>query len=192
MLAQERITELLGAWRDGDPDAVRSLLPQVYEELRKIAASAVASNAPLGVSRTELVHEAFLRLSGSKLPEFRNRKHFYAITARLMRIVLVDQARRLRRIKRRDTAGEHSLVDGFAWNAPEDHLTLHRCLEKLEEFSPRKAQMVELRFFGGLELTEIAETLGVSLALVKREILLARSWMARELAGSDTGHEAAS
>lgn len=190
MPTQEDITRLLDAWRAGDPEAVQALLPQVYEELRKIAAGAVAANAQPGLSPTEVVHEAFLRLSGSRVPRFENRKHFYALAARLMRFVLVDQARKQRRTKRNSSLAKPDAGGGFAWNAVEDHLALHHCLEKLEEFAPRKAEIVELRFFGGLELNEIAETVGISLALVKRELMLARAWMARELEGNDTGHEA--
>jgi RNA polymerase sigma factor (TIGR02999 family) len=179
------ITNLLAAWQAGEEAAVQALLPAVYEELRKTARGVVYGTPDPDLSPTELVHEAFLRLSeGRSLPVFENRKHFYVLAAKLMRLVLLDQARRRRAAKRDPNrtkfAPEQQGRDPLAWNAYADHLALHICLEKLEEFAPRKARIVELRFFGGLELTEIADHLGLSLATVKRELLLARTWMAKE------------
>lgn len=179
------ITNLLAAWHGGEEAAVEALLPAVYQELRKTARGVLSGTPDPDLSPTELVHETFLRLSeGRRLPAFESRKHFYALTAKLMRLVLVDQARRRRTAKRdrnrANFAPEEWDRDPLAWNASADHLALHVCLERLEQFAPRKAQIVELRFFAGLELSEIAECLGLSLATVKRDLLLARTWMAKE------------
>lgn len=186
MQAQGDITKLLVSWYAGNYEALQSLAPAVYEELRKRAGSIVARWTEPGFSRTELVHETYIRLAGGRPAECKDRKHFYALSARIMRVLLVDQARVMRAAKRNGGVRvELESVDVENPVGVEDHLALHHCLSKLEEFAPRKAEIVELRFFGGLELSEIAEFLGISLALVSRELLHARAWMAREL--SDLG-----
>lgn len=182
MQVQGDVTHLLASWYGGDHGALQSLLPAVYDELRKTAGSIVANWSKPGFSRTELVHEVYLRLAAGRPVECHDRRHFYSLSARVMRVLLVDQARAMRAVKRNGGLRvELECVDELNPVAIEDHLALHHCLSKLEEFAPRKAQIVELRFFGGLELNEIAEFLGISLALVSRELLHARAWMAREL-----------
>ena len=186
------VTGLLQRWSAGDAEAVEKLVPIVYEELRAIARSYMSQERPghtLGV--TGLVHEAFLRLSGQAPDSWRDRKHFYGIAARLMREVLVDYSRRHRAQKR-----DPGLVEAEANQASNiprvlqaDHALLDEILKRLEGTDPRKAEIVELRFYGGLTLQEIADAMNLSVSMVKKELTLAKVWLYRqiELAGPDAG-----
>jgi RNA polymerase sigma factor (TIGR02999 family) len=182
------ITRLLDRWTTGDREAAADLLPLVYQELRDIAQAYMRRERPGHTLQvTGLVHEAFLRLSQSANPEWKDRKHFFGVAARLMRQVLVDYARRMRAEKRGHGSlvafDENMQVEGLADAGNADYLTLNHCLDRLAEFDPRKAEIVELRFFGGLKLEEVAETMGLSLSSVKRELQMAKIWMLRELEG---------
>jgi RNA polymerase sigma-70 factor (ECF subfamily) len=174
------ITRLLQQWHEGNPEAATKLLPLVYDELRRLADSYLRRERELSICRTELVHELYLKLP-EKIPELENRSHFFGIAARLMRQILVDLARQRKRLKRQEPA----TVPFFAGDrtaAPlVDVLVLDQCLERLDALDPRKGQVVELRCFGGLTIDEIAKTLELSPATVKREWSVARLWMHREL-----------
>jgi len=180
----ESVTRLLGAWRAGDRDALDRLTPLVYEELRRLAHRYMASErAGHTLQATELVNQAFLRLVDMKVP-WQDRAHFFAVAARLMRRILVDHAKAHRRAKRggRDTtlALDEALEVGGG-TSPE-LLELDEAMERLERIDRRKAQLVELHYFGGLTYEEMAEAMDISPATVHRELRMARAWLQHELA----------
>jgi RNA polymerase sigma factor (TIGR02999 family) len=172
------MTEILGQLQDGDPHAPAQLLPLVYDELRRIAAAQVAGERPgQTLNATALVHEAYLRLVGDQ--KFESRKHFFAAAAQAMRRILVENARRKTRLKR---GGGRQRVDVemdslAAEILDEEILTLHEALGRFAVHDPAKAQLVELRFFAGMSLPEIAEHLGISLSSAERAWRYARAWL---------------
>jgi RNA polymerase sigma-70 factor (ECF subfamily) len=174
-----------------DPAAEQELvefLPLAYEELRGLAANLLRDRRGAGVPRTtSLVHEAWLRLAPHGALTVRGRAHFLAIAARAMRHVLVDDARRQGALKRGGALARVP-IDGLSARIPDpDVLAVDEALKALARLDPRKARVVELRFFGGLELAEAAEVLGVSVATVKRDWALAKAWLHREInAGAGT------
>ena len=179
------VTELLNAIDAGDPKAAEKLLPLVYEELRKLAAHRMAEEKPgQTLQATALVHEAWLRLSGSEEQQlWKSRGHFFGAAAESMRRILVDRARRKARLRH---GGELERVDlAHVTIATEDNedtvLAIHEALEKLAVESPQKAEIVKLRYFTGLEHGEIAQVLGVSEPTVRRHWAYARSWLYAEL-----------
>ena len=178
------VTRLLHAWREGDPDALERLTPMVYQELRRLAHHHMRGERDGHMLQTTaLVHEAYLRLIDLELG-FRDRVHFFAVSARLMRRVLVDLARERQAAKRGGAAVvlplEEELLPG---KSPEsDVLALDLALEQLATFDARKAQVVELRIFGGLTIDETAEVLEISHATVERDLKMAKAWLARQLA----------
>jgi RNA polymerase sigma-70 factor (ECF subfamily) len=177
----EPITALLKRWHEGDAEAATRLMPLVYSELKRLAESYLRREHELPMCRTELVHELFLRLP-AKAPAFENRSHFFSIAARLMRQILVDLARGRKRHKRQqDPATVPFAEAGNAGPALVDVLVLDQCLDRLQALDARKAQVVEMRSFGGLTVEEIADALRLSPATVKREWSVARLWMRREL-----------
>jgi len=156
-------------------------MPLVYDELRRLADSYLRRERRISLCRTELVHELFLRLP-KNLPELENRSHFFGIAARLMRQILVDLAREQGRLKRRFDPATVALPEaGSKESGLVDVLVLDQCLNRLHDLDPRKAEVVELRSFGGLSIEEVAEALGLSEATVKREWSVARLWLRREL-----------
>lgn len=185
------VTGLLLAWRGGDDSALEQLLPLVYDELRVLAARRMRREREGHLLEpTGLVHEAFLRLVHQKV-DWQGRAHFYAVAARLMRNVAVDHWRAQAAQKR---GAEVTLIDiGSAPDAGAveprsvDLLALDDALTRLEAMSPVQAKTVELRFFGGLELEEIAEVLGRSRATVVRDLRAAKAWLFRELASPGEG-----
>jgi RNA polymerase sigma factor (TIGR02999 family) len=175
------ITGLLSRWADGDGEAFGALMPVVYDELRKLAAHYLSKERPdHTLQPTALVHEAYLRLAGIRDMELRNRAHFYGAAAQVMRRVLVDHARQRRALKR---GGPASPVVPFdeaidtVIEAGVDFLALDEALAALEQISPARARVVELRYFGGLSVEETAEYLGVAPATVKRHWAFARAWL---------------
>jgi RNA polymerase sigma factor (TIGR02999 family) len=165
------VTRLLKQWRQGEPEALDRLMPVVYDELRRMARIQLArEHQRHSLQATELVHEAFVRLVDQKA-EWQNRLHFFGIAAKCMRRILVDHARRKRAAKRPPDAAavdlEHAAVG--ASSSVDTLLALDQALERLHAHSPRQAQIAELKLFGGLEITEIAEMTGVSIATVKRD-----------------------
>jgi RNA polymerase sigma factor (TIGR02999 family) len=182
----EQITRLLVAWSDGSGAALEQLAPIVYAELRRMAArhlrreSAANTLAPTG-----LVHEAFIRLMGQKEMRWQSRSHFFALASKLMRRILVDQARARLAAKRGDGIPNVSLDQVQATlegDAGADLMSIDAALTRLEAIDPRQAQIVELRFFGGLTVEETAQSLQISEATVKRDWTMAKAWLARELA----------
>ena len=182
MSAGHTVTLLLVEWGKGNPQALEELTPMVYAELRKLAASYLRRERPdHTLQPTALVHEAYLRLVGQEIVNWESRSHFFGVAARLMRQILVDHARRLRAGKRagrkvslEDTV---SLAQGRSANltALDDALTL------LEKFDARKCKVVELRYFGGLEVEEISQALQVSPVTVRRDLKVAESWLYHEM-----------
>jgi RNA polymerase sigma factor (TIGR02999 family) len=178
------VTRLLLAWNDGESGAQDQLLVAVYEELRRIAGGQLrGENAGHTLQATALVNEAYLRLVDQTRVHWRNRAHFYAIAAQLMRRILVDYARRRHASKR---GGGITIVEFEDSISPKskrsvDLVVLDDILARLEEFDAEAARLVELRYFGGLTIEETAEVLQVSPATVKREWATARAWMHREL-----------
>lgn len=178
--AQE-VTNLLARWRDGDRGALAALTPMVYSELHRLAARALARERPdHTLQPTALVHEAFLRLHGGRPAACRDRLHFLTLAARLMRRILVDHARHLKAARR--GAGGLKLSLDAAWELPAvgsgtDLLHLDAALDELAAADARKAQVVELRFFGGLSVAETAAALGVSAPTVILDTRLARAFL---------------
>ena len=179
------ITRLLHRWNDGDREAFESLLPLVYDRLKAQAARSVSKESqPLIIQPTELLHEVYLRMAGTRNPGFRDRSHFYGVAGALMRRVLVDCARRRKADKRRPGELLVDLGHGTpSGSHPVDFELLDAALERLARQDPRQAKVVELRYFGGMSLRETADHLGVSEATVKRDWRVAKAWLLRELRG---------
>jgi RNA polymerase sigma-70 factor, ECF subfamily len=180
------ITQLLVAWREGSDDALERLVPLVEAELRRLARQYLRRERPGHVLQTTaLVNEAFIRLVNWKDVSWRNRGHFLAMAARLMRHILVDISRR----RAKDDEGrEIRMVDldeanGVTVEPSRELLAIDEALRELAEHDPRKAQIVEMRFFGGLTLDEIADVLEVAPITVSREWAKARAWLHREVRG---------
>ena len=177
------ITQLLNAIEDGDPQVAETLLPLVYEDLRRLAALKMAEQ-PAGqtLQATALVHEAWLRISKEK-HRWENRRHFFTAAAEAMRRILVEQARRKQRLKRGGAPERLSIdeIDIAIQTAPEELLRVHDALEKLAIEDALKAELVKLRFFVGLGIPESAEILGISATTAKRHWNFARAWLYDEL-----------
>ena len=183
--ARGDVSSLLQAWSDGDERALAELTPIVYGELRRLARHYLhRERAGHTLQTTALVNEAYMRLVDYKRMRWQNRAHFLAVSAQAMRRILVDRARR-RNVKR-GAGAEHVSLDGDAamcTDRTNDFASLDDALNALAEWAPRKAKVVELRFFGGLSVEETAEVLQVSPITVMREWKTARAWLYRELAG---------
>ncbi len=183
------VTRILNALASGDGQAAGELLPVVYQELRRLAAAKLAHDKPgQTLQATELVHEAYLRLvasgdaSATREQQWNNRRHFYAAAAEAMRRILVERARRKQSEKHGGGRQRVELDDALLLQEPrEDLLALDEALTRLAEKQPQKAELVKLRFFGGLTTPEAAQTLGVSLATAERYWSFARSWLYAEL-----------
>jgi len=178
------ITELLAAWSSGQREAMDRLMPVVYQQLLSLARRRMSLEAPDHTLRpTELVHEAYLRLVRSEIPA-KNRAHFYAICAQLMRRILVDHARASLREKRGGGAAKVPLegMDVVSPGTPEQVLAIHEALEKLAELDARKAEVVELVVFGGIEQDIAAEALDISPATLRRDLKLAKAWLYQTIA----------
>ncbi len=181
--AETQVTVLLQAWSSGDREALDKLTPIVYDELRRLARHYMRGERDgHTLQTTALVNEAYLRLVGFKNMSWENRAHFFAVSAQLMRRILVDHARR--RNLKRGAAFQHVSLDETAVVRGEretDFVALDDALHTLAEVDPRKAQVVELRFFGGLSVEETAAVLKVSPVTVMRDWSTARAWLYREL-----------
>lgn len=179
-LSEDKITRLLESWSSGDQEAAERLLPLVYEELRRIAARQLRRERDAHtLQATAIVHEAYLRLVGQPGLEWPSRAHFFAFAAHLIRRILVDHARRHNRAKRGGLVQKVTLVEAadLALEKSPDLVALDEALCGLEKIDPRKATVVELKFFAGLSLEEIAEQLGVSSETVSREWRRAKAWL---------------
>ena len=179
-----RVTALLKAWGDGDQAALQALLPLVEQELHRLAAHYMRGERPgHTLQPTALVNEAYLRLVDVAHVRWQNRAHFLAVAARMMRRILVDMARAKGYQKRGGRAPVVPLddVDVAAPAAPTDLVALHDALDALAAVDARKAQVVELRYFGGLTVEETADVIGVSPETVMRDWKFAKAWLLREL-----------
>lgn len=189
----EEITGLLARMTGGDKDAEARVLPLVYAELRKIANRYMrGERGDHTLQATALVHEAFLRLKGSGEMKWHDRAHFFAVIAQMMRRVLVDHARNVRAQKRvghqQRIPLESALV--YAEHQSTELLAIDQALDRLSARDPRQCRVVEMRFFGGLEMEEIATVLGISSRTVKRDFSMARAWLYGELnRGQHHGNE---
>ncbi|MGE0129752.1 MAG: sigma-70 family RNA polymerase sigma factor [Blastocatellales bacterium] len=180
----EQITRMLIAWNQGDESARDELMPLIYDELRRLARARLRrERINHTLQPTALVHEAFLRLVDQSKVNWQNRAHFFGAAARLMRQILINHAEARRAAKRGGEAERISLndVDRFKVEEEIDLVALNEALKRLERIDPRQGRIVEMRYFSGLAIEEIAEALGVSPATVKREWSAARAWLRREL-----------
>lgn len=174
------ITSLLHRLGEGDQDAAAKLIPLVYEELRRLAASRLRRERPNHtLQATALVHEAYLRLAGQENSRWQNRAQFYAVASQMMRRILVDYARGQQRIRRGGKQQKVSLNDAMlpSPGSTEELLAVHECLSRLEKLDPRQARIVELRYFGGLTIEETAELVGTSTKTVLRDLNMAKAWL---------------
>ena len=180
------VTQLLQKWGQGDQQAFNQLLPIVNEDLRQLARRRMRA-LPAGstMQATALVNEVYLRLIGANAVRWQDRAHFFAIAAKLMRQVAADSARARNRVKRGGGLQrvEMELADSASPVPDVDLIAIDEALDRLSVLDPRKASVVEMRFFGGLENGEIAEVLQVSVDTVKRDWNFAKLWLARELQG---------
>jgi RNA polymerase sigma-70 factor (ECF subfamily) len=183
--AREQISQLLQAWAAQDPAARDALVPIVYDELHRLAHHYMRTErAGHTLQTTALVNEAYLRLVDVERLEWRDRAHFFAMAATMMRRILVDHARGHARDKRGGGVIMTSLKDDVAAAAPDvDVLALDAALEKLGQIDERQARLVELRYFAGLTIEEAAAALQISTGTVKREWVIAKAWLYRELHG---------
>ena len=178
------VTPLLRAWSEGDEQALGRLIPLVYRELHRIARGCMARENPnQTLQATALVNEAYLRLVDARKVHWQDRAHFFALCARAMRRILVDHARSRASLKRGAGQVCLELQEGRAAAKSTNVLELDDALNRLAALDPRKSQVVELRFFGGLSEVETAAALGVSEETVQRDWRMARTWLYRELGG---------
>jgi len=181
---------LLLRWREGDRDAGEQVVGLVYSDLRKLAAYFLNSERPdHTLQPTDLVNEAFVRLTSGKQVDWQNRAHFIAVAARQMRRILIDHARRQKALKRNDTLIPVALSGEPAARKShlESVLAMEEMLEELEKYDSRAAQIVELRVFGGLTEKEMGEVLDISVATVKRDWTFARAWLIGKLRRDNPG-----
>ena len=184
------VTELLLRWKAGDREGLDQAVPLVERKLRRMAHRAMRNERPgHTLQTTALVNEAYLRLVDQSRVDWQDRSHFYAIAARLMRHILLDHARGLRREKRGGGACHLPLDEGLVFSPSKSAMliALDEALTRLAEIAPRKADVVELRYFGGMSVEEAAEALGVAPNTVIRDWAFAKVWLKRELmrAGPD-------
>jgi RNA polymerase sigma factor (TIGR02999 family) len=183
--AMDEISKLLRAWSDGDRSALEGLTPIVYDELHRLAHRYMKRERPgHSLQTTALVNEAYMRLVDYERMQWQNRAHFFAVSAQLMRRILVDHARG-HNLKRGGGAQQVSLEEAavVVGDRTADLVALDDAMNALARLDPRKVQVVEMRFFGGLSVEDTAEVLKVSPATVRREWSTAKVWLYRELAG---------
>ena len=183
-LAPENLTGLLVEWREGDKAALDRLMPLVYDELRRIAHRYVQHERTGHTLQTSaLVNEAYLRFAGQRQVNWQNRGHFFAATAQVMRHILIDYARRRRYAKHGGEVQQVSIQDAaeMSMQRADELIALEEALEELSKIDPRKGQVVELRYFGGLSLEETAEVLEISLMTVRRDWRAAKAWLYRRM-----------
>lgn len=184
-LIQPDVTQLLVDWQRGDKVALDQLMPLVYRELRKVAASYLkAERQNHTLQPTALIHESYLRMVDQELPQWQSRAHFFGVASRLMRQILVDHARIRQASKRGGEMVTISLEDAessTAWPTSERILNLDAALTKLATMDERKSRVLEMRVFGGMKLADIAMALHVSEPTIKRDIRMARAWLHGEI-----------
>lgn len=178
------ITKLLQGVHQGDSQALQTVIPLVYDELKKLAAGHVRGESAGGpLQTTALVHEAFLRLAQGQHPSYENRSHFFGIASRLMRQILVDMAR-ARVTEKRNYLAEVQLADipDFGRHPDESVLIIDQALTRLAKADPLKAELIEMRYFGGMTAEESASVLSLSVHAVRRDLRLAQAWLRQEMA----------
>ncbi len=190
-LPSSEVTRLLDAWSGGEQEAFERLVPLIVDDLRKMARARLAREAPgHTLEPTGLVHELYLKLIGKRSVHWQSRSQFFATMSQAMRRILVDHARRRSALKKGGdvlrVTFDRALGKPAEGSAEEglDIVAVNAALERLTEFDPRQARIVELRYFGGLTLQETAQTLEVSTMTIKREWRTARLWLLRELQGA--------
>ena len=187
-VSPDRVTQLLQQWSHGDDSALAELTPLVYEELRRLAHHYMKGERPdHTLQTTALVNEAYLRLADQTAPDWQSRAHFFAVAARAMRHILVSYARS-NRAQKRGGGGARIELDESAILSPEQSkeiVDLHEALERLGALDSRKARVVELKYFGGLNYDEIAEVLKIARMTVRRDWEFARLWLYTELHSVD-------
>lgn len=178
------ITALLIGWSNGDELALEQLMPLVYGELRRMAAGYLRRQ-PSGhtLQPTELIHEAYLKITNKNTPDWQNRLHFFGVAAKAMRHILVDYARSKSSQKRGGWQEQVTLTEDFGTTGSEarEMVALDDALVRLAKLDERKVQVVEMKFFGGMKIDEIASVLNVSAVTVKRDWSFAQAWLLREL-----------
>jgi len=183
-ITTEQVTQLLIDWSNGDKAAVDKLIPLVYDELRRLARYYMRrERAGATLQTTALVNEAYMRLVDQKNVQWQNRAHFFAISAQLMRRILIDRARKRYNSKRGGDVRKVSLDQAaiVSTGRSSDLVALDEALTDLEAIDQRKSKVVELRFFGGLNIEETAEVMSISPATVQREWSMAKAWLYREI-----------
>ncbi|HKX29770.1 MAG TPA: sigma-70 family RNA polymerase sigma factor [Blastocatellia bacterium] len=187
---RHQVLELLAGWSDGDQTALNQLIPLVYDELRRLAASHLRRQGlQHSLQPTAVVHEAYLRLVGQQEVKFENRAQFFGLAAQVIRAILVDHARNRQAAKRGGGWLKVPLADALEVPQPRemDLIALNHALEILTTHDPQQSRVVELRYFGGLTIEETARFLKISPATVKRDWNLARAWLHREIGKHDLG-----
>ena len=178
------VTLLLKRLSSGDEQALAELIPQIYDELRRLASSYLYGERPdHTLQTTDLVHEAYLRLVDQKHVEWNNRNHFFGVAAQMMRRILVDHARKHVSLKRGGSFSRISLEEAavFSRERPRELIAVDELLTRLASLDPQGSRIVELRFFAGLSLEETAEVTGLSTAKVRREWSAVKAWLTREI-----------
>src|SRR5678815_4788419 len=185
MQSSEGITQLLIDWGKGDQAALEKLMPLVYSELRRLASNYLRrERGEHTLQPTALVNEAYLKLIDQRNAKWQNRAHFFGISAQLMRRILVDHARQHQAVKRGGSAQQRvsiTTVEKLAKEPEVDLLALNEALDELARMDSQQGRIVELKFFGGLSIEEIAEVLGIGHATVERDWKMARAWLRRQL-----------
>jgi RNA polymerase sigma-70 factor, ECF subfamily len=185
---QQQVTQLLCQWRDGDPNALEKLIPLVEPELQRLAHRYMSRERPgHTLQTTALLDDAYLQLAGKTHPQWQNRAHFFAVAAQIMRRIMVDHARQRHALKRGGGAIRVTLDECAAVTQTRaaELLALDEALEKLAAADQRKARVVEMRYFGGLTMEEIADVLKVHVITVTRDWTAARAWLFAALSGED-------
>jgi RNA polymerase sigma factor (TIGR02999 family) len=185
---QQQVTQLLCDWRSGDRAALAKLIPLVQPELQRLAHQYMSRERPgHTLQTTALLDDAYLQLADKTHPQWQNRAHFFAVAAQLMRRIMVDHARQRQALKRGGGAIRVTLDEAAAvtQTRADELLALDEALEKLATFDRRKAEVVEMRYFGGLTMEEIAEVLKVHVNTVARDWTAARAWLLAALSGEN-------
>ena len=185
---QQQVTQLLCQWRDGDRGAFEKLIPLVQPELQRLAQHYMSRERPdHTLQATALLDDAYVKLADKTHPQWQNRAHFFAVAAQLMRRIMVDHARQRRALKRGGDAIRITLDECAAVipTRADELLALDEALEKLAAFDQRKANVVEMRYFGGLTMEEIADVLKIHVNTVTRDWAAARAWLFATLSGED-------
>jgi RNA polymerase sigma-70 factor (ECF subfamily) len=182
MSATHDVTRLLAEWGKGNQQALEDLTPLVYQELRQLAARCLRKERQdHTLQPTAVVHEAYLRLVDQKKPIWQSRAHFFGVAARLMRQILVDHARKKHAGKRAGHRVSFAETVSFQQERSRDLIALDGSLNALEKIDPRKCKAIELRYFAGLSMDEIAQTLEVSPVTVRRELRMAEAWLHHQM-----------